>query len=233
MNDLDTAFAALASYDRGSGRAALLPLDEAVMAALRDGATRQRLEQRLITQLKTGGSVVAREYLCAKLALIGSSRSVPALATLLADPQVYDAARNALQVIPGKTATKALRSALPRLPPVQQCGVIQSLAERRDTDSVSRLGKLLKEGREPVAEAAGAALGNIGSNKAGRALSQAYPRACGPLRGAIVDALLVCAEQLFRAGHAAEARALCSPLFGTDSPAHLRQAAERLRTRIK
>ncbi|MDW8308845.1 MAG: hypothetical protein RMK20_05675, partial [Verrucomicrobiales bacterium] len=71
---MDAAFAALQTYDWGSSRAALLPLDEAVGAAHGSRATREALERRLLDALRRATSVPAREYICCQLALVGSKR---------------------------------------------------------------------------------------------------------------------------------------------------------------
>jgi len=70
------------------------------MASLDDTAAQKELEKRLLVVLKRSGSPVAREYICSKLTLIGSDRSVSALAPLLNTPEFATAARNALETHP-------------------------------------------------------------------------------------------------------------------------------------
>jgi hypothetical protein len=48
---------------------------------------------------------------CKRLAIYGSSESVPDLAKLLFDPQLASSTRIALEAIPGKAADEALRNA--------------------------------------------------------------------------------------------------------------------------
>src|SRR5690348_1117680 len=90
------AFVDLQSYDQGSDRGGLLPIDEAVAASLMDAWTQRAMESQLLKALRTCRSAVAGEFICSKLALIGSEASVPALARLVADPQLSTSARNAL-----------------------------------------------------------------------------------------------------------------------------------------
>ncbi|MGA2867147.1 MAG: HEAT repeat domain-containing protein [Verrucomicrobiota bacterium] len=229
---LAQALEALKAYDRGSGRAALLPIDQAAAAAsLNDAPSRQQLEQQLVAILRAGGSVVAREYICAKLGLIGSEQSVPALSQLLAEAQLGTAARNALEALPCPQATQALRKALGRLHGLPKAGAINSLGNRREAASAGALKELLKDADPEVAGAAVAALGRIGSVAAGRALRHFYPKAPAALQHKTADAALNCAEHLLEAGQRAEAQALYRMLAEPTQPAHIQEAAQRgLRT---
>ena len=154
---------------------------------------RAALEEGRFTSLRAGGSVVAREYICAKLGLIGSEQSVPALSQLLAEAQLGTAARNALEALPCPQATQALRKALGRLHGLPKAGAINSLGNRREAASAGALKELLKDADPEVAGAAVAALGRIGSVAAGRALRHFYPKAPAALQHKTADAALNCA----------------------------------------
>ncbi|MBE0545855.1 MAG: hypothetical protein IH623_31385 [Verrucomicrobia bacterium] len=224
---LDAAFEALKTYDQGSSRGALMPIDEAVMASLDDKAAQKELEQRLATALQHGGSAVAREYICSKLAVIGSEVCVPALAAQLNAPQFANAARNALEAIPGAQATKALRDNLAKTEGAQKVGVINSLGARRDADSVRALTALLKHDDAGVAGAAAAALGDIATTNAAKALREYQPKAPEALRLKVADAILTCAERLLAAGKRADAQTLYQLLATTSQPNHIQHAAAR------
>jgi hypothetical protein len=223
---LDAAFSALRSYDQGSSRAALLPIDEAVVAALPDPTARLALEQRLLAALASGGSVVALEYLCAKLTLIGSALAVPALAVLLERPALATAARNALEASPHPEATAALRAQLPKLAGLPLLGVVQSLGIRCDAAAVPALATLLASASPEVSRAAAAALGEIGAPAAAAALRDFSARAPA-VAPTLADALLVCAERLLTAGARPAAQSLYQLLATAAQPAHVRLAATR------
>ncbi len=227
MNELNQAIAALQNYDRGSGRALLLPLDQAVAASLGDKPARTKLERQLAGALKTGGSVVAREYLCSKLALIGSDLCVPALASLLADPALATPARNALEAIPSRAATDALRGKLRELPGLQKIGVIHSLGACRDIRSVRALTALLDQPDLDLAAAAAAALGDIASTKAARALRAFLSKSPEVLWQKVSDAMLACAERLIAAGGVSDATTLYQALLMPTLPSQIRAAAAR------
>lgn len=204
-----------------------MPIDEAVMASLDDKVAQKELEQRLVATLKPGGSAVAREYICAKLALIGSAFSAPTLAAQLSTAEFATAARNALEAIPGRQATKALRTSLSKVEGLQKVGVINSLGSRRDADSVRALTTLLKYGDSGIAGAAAAALGDIATSRAAKSLRTFLPKAPEAIRPKVADAILTCAERLLAAGERTDAKALYQLLATTTQIKHLQQAVAR------
>ena len=223
----EEAFRALPGYDAGNSRATLLPIDAAAIASLQQPAARAQLEARLLTSLNTTGSAVAKEYICSQLAIIGSKDAVPALAALLDEPVLATAARNALERIPGAAPSAALRKALPKSQGSSRLGIVQSLAARRDASSVGLLGTLLRNPDLQLAGAAAAALGEIGTSRAGRTLRESFGAASASLKREMADAMLVCAERLDESGHRAEAEALLRPLVGSGLPEHIARAASQ------
>ena len=224
---LDKAFAALSTYDHGSSRGPLMALDEAVGAATADAKARQDLEGRLLAVLQSKASPIAKEYVCRKLAMIGSARSVPALAALLADKQLAHLACQALEAIPGTEAVQALRGSVPKLGGLAKVGVIQSLGMRRDAGSVPALTALLTDADAQIARAAAVALGEIGTLPAAQALQKFLPAAPEPAKGAVLDSLLAGAEALAAEGKKSDALAIYKTLAAADVPKHVKLAATR------
>ena len=77
---LDTAFDALKKFDWGSDLAALTPIEEAITATFEQQDARRDLESRLLSALNGEVSRDARDYICRKLATIGTALSVVPLA---------------------------------------------------------------------------------------------------------------------------------------------------------
>jgi HEAT repeat protein len=219
------AFEALKTYDAGSGRATLWPLDEAVQRSLKDQKARAALEQRFILILRGECSGVAKQYVCSKLALIGSKSSVPVLIALLADPYVSASARTALEKIPGTTAAKALRASVGKLSGTAKIGALCSLGATRDAASVAFLATILRGPDPALAAAAAYALGQIGSTKAATVLKPFVGVAPGTIRLRVADASLVCAERLRMDGHDREAKDMYQALTSSALPAQVQQAA--------
>jgi predicted house-cleaning NTP pyrophosphatase (Maf/HAM1 superfamily) len=222
---LTAAFAALATYDQGASRGALAPIDQAVRASLGDASAGAAMEQRLVNALQRGLTAPAVEFICSKLAIIGSKSSVAVLAALLGKPESATAARNALEGIPASQATKALRDSLTKLAGSTKIGVINSLGVRRDPESVGALIKLLQLEDTEVASAAAAALGEIATSKAATALLRFRPKTPEALRLKLADAMLVCADRLSAAGKKSDAKALYEALANASQPKHVQQAA--------
>jgi hypothetical protein len=125
---------------------------------------RVRMEERLLKALAQRGCTEAgRAFLCQMLALVGSAKSVPTLAPLMRDPKSAEAARYALQPIPGPEAAAALRDALPALTGAAKAGLIGSIARRGDTAARGALTALKDNPAEPalVREAATRALEHL------------------------------------------------------------------------
>lgn len=191
---VEAAFAALARYERGSPRGDLVPLDEAVKRALEKPEAMASLEERLIRLLQSDAPVPAKEYVCRKLALLGSARCVPALAPLVqaTDADLANAARSVLEALPCEEAASALRDSLAKLRGAPLAGAVTSLGARRDQASVPLLTPLLQADAPVVVEATVVALGRIGGPAATKALRTWQPEAPEAMRHLVVDALLEC-----------------------------------------
>jgi hypothetical protein len=126
-----------------------------------------KVEQQLLAALARPGCTEAgRLFLCKMLARVGSAKCVPALAALVRDPQTADAARTALEVIPGPEASAALRDALASLPGPAKAGLIGSIAARRDATARPALTALKDNPAEPpvVRGTAARALKNLSNS---------------------------------------------------------------------
>lgn len=217
---LNEAFEALKKYDWGTDIAAVAPIDDAVAAG------EQGLEKRLIDALNTGISRDAKDYVCRKLAIVGTAAAVPALARLLGDVDHAHMARFALERIGDAAAGKALCEALATLSGNLLVGAISSLGARRDEACVSSLAKLAADNDAAVARAAAMALGSIGTKQAADSLENAKPTS-GAVKQYVVDARLACAEALLAANQADVARRIYEGLADDHQPRLVRLAATR------
>jgi HEAT repeat protein len=223
---LTKALASLSRYDWGSPRTDLEPIDTAVQAAVGEPAGRVSLEKSLVAALNGKASAVAKEFVCGKLAMIGSAQSAPALAALLPNEATFDAARLALEAIPGPEAATALREQLTTLTGRQLIGCLRSLGNRRDSQSVAAIVRLLKRPDPAVVGAAASALGRIGTAKAARALQAILATAPEAARTSLADACLECGESLRRSGEAAKGRALLEALARTSPTKQVQEAVK-------
>ncbi|MBN1815849.1 MAG: hypothetical protein JW828_00725 [Sedimentisphaerales bacterium] len=222
---VDHAFETLKTYDWGADRNTLNPIDQAILAAQSDAAARQALEKRLADTLAGGISRAAQDYVCRKLRIVGTARSIQVLAALLPAEETSHIARYALERISDEKATEAMREVLPQVGNKLKPGIIGALGVRRDKKSVTAIAKYLGDSDILVARAAACSLGLIGTSAAAKELSTFVKKAPAGMKVPVADACLICAEQLLADGQKSEAVALYKGLNSDDQPKHIKVAA--------
>ena len=223
---LDTAFEALKKLDWGSDLAALNPIEDAAIAAHEKPEIGKELESRLAAALQSELSLDAQEYVCRKLAMVGTAATVSNLAALLVKKDISHMARFALERIPAPEASLALRDALPKVSGLLKIGIISSLGARRDQAAVPTLAGLLKDSEPGVARAAALALGSIGSAESAAALHDSQKTATANSL-TLIDALLSCAEAMLSNNKLADASAIYRAFNQEGQPRLVRLAAVR------
>ena len=223
----DKAFEALKTYEWGQDRNTLKPIDDAIVASNTDAAAKKAIEAKLAAVLKGDAPRAAKDYACRQLSLIASAEAVPALAPLLTDKDLSHMARYALERMPCDEAVAAMRDAVAKTEGRTKIGVINSLGVRRDAKSTKAMVALLDDSDKGIVSAAAAALGNIGTSDAAKALAAFQAKAPAELKLAAADAYLTCAEQLLAAGKKLEAITIYKSLSKGDQPKHVRVAATR------
>jgi HEAT repeat protein len=223
---LDNAFEALLKYDWGTDQGVLAPIEDAIAASHGKSDERHQLEDRLLTTLRGSVTRDAQDYVCRKLAIIGTAAAVPVLAGLLVQQDTSHMARFALERISAPEAGEALRGALPQVTGKMRIGVISSLGSRRDTAAIAALGGLLADSDAATARSAALALGAVGTPEAVEALQSGVKNA-GKNAPAITDALLHCAEMLLADQKSSAARSIYSQLNDGQQPRLIRLAATR------
>lgn len=218
----------LPAYDWGSTRRPLESIDEAIRSSHTDKQARATLESRLIQVLADPSSTpAAKDFVCRRLAIIGSAAGVPALADLLSDETLSNMACFALERIPDSAADEALCQALGRVPANLRIGVIHALGSRNSRLAVDPLIRLLGDQDTAIRQAAAGALGKIGGPVAAEALRTALDKSPLLERVTFADSCLKCAEQFSAAGKQAEALAIYEGLSKQDVPQTVRVAALR------
>lgn len=175
-------------------------------------------EKELLAVLRSDAPAGEKAITCKKLAVYGSSESVPDLAKLLPDPQLSSWARIALEAIPGKEADAALRKGSESLEGLLLIGTINSIGVRRDADAVELLTGRLKDKDEEVASAAAVALGHIGNGAATKSLRAALASGPAKVRSAVAEGCVLCAEKRYNEGKSSEAIAIYDEVRKTELP---------------
>jgi HEAT repeat protein len=180
-------------------------------------------EPGLIAVLKSDAEHREKADACRELAQIGTADAVPTLAAMLADEKLSHMARYALEPIPSPAVDDALRDALGKLKGLRLVGVIGSIGVRHDEKAIVALTAMLKDADTAVAQAAARALGNIGTEKASKALEKTLKRAEATNRLVVYEGLLQCAKTLSAKGGRNRAIAIY------DSLRNMREAPHQVR----
>jgi HEAT repeat protein len=223
---LADAFESLKKYDWGTDLATLSPIEDATVAAHDSDEVRHDLEKRLIAALQGHLSRDAHDYVCRKLAMVGSAAAVPALAAQLANKATSHMARYALERIPAPEAGAALLQALGTVNGNLKIGVISSLAARGEVAAVVPLDRLLRSDDRALALAAALAVGAIGSVQSVSVLQSALRTGTGDQK-AVIDALLHCAESLLAQNRQLDAMSVYNSLAEDGRDRLVRLAATR------
>jgi len=184
-------------------------------------------EQDLMGVLQSTAGAPQKWAACQKLRIIGTAESVPALAGLLIDERLSQAARHTLEAMPFLEAGSALRDALPTTSGLIKAGIIDSLGWRGEPESVPILSALLSDSDGNIASSAAAALGRIGGPDAAAALLASCDQAASIVQPAIQEALLKCAEKLLGNRDAASAVNIYRRLVETKYPPQIRAGSWR------
>ncbi len=156
----------LMAYDWGGDRGSLSDIDQRIASACGDKKQLKEIEKALLEILQSEAKVPAKEYVCRKLALIGTGRSVPALARMLYDDDLSDCARFALEGIPDSSVDRALRAALDKIDGNRRVGIVNTLGERCDRKAVPVLSKMRNSPDKTLAAAVETSLRKIAARTA-------------------------------------------------------------------
>lgn len=223
--DPDAVIRSVAGYRFGDDRKAVLALERLVQAASVDPGQRATLAAKLAATLATDVSVEGKRSIAEGLSLLGSASEVLALTQGLADTNLVDLARQALERIPADQSEAALRAALATTVGPARVGLIHSLAARHAERALPEIAKFLTDTDREVVAAAIDALGKFGGAQAVTALQAGESKIVPELRERFSEALLRCAESLQASGQTDEAAAVFAKLVAPSQPAHIRMAA--------
>jgi len=225
MAELQELLGKVKTYDWGQSRLPLTEVEEIIKKAYGDKAELAKIEKALLGVLESDATRAGKQFVCRKLSIIGTEQSVSVLAGMLTGEETSDMARYALERIPGSAVDEALRKSLRKARGNARIGIINSLGQRRDKDSVRILSRILGRPNQQAAIAAAAALGHIAGSQAAEALAEAKDKAEGRLLSVVLDAYLKCADRMVDEGNKIKAMAIYKELQKEGMPKPIRTAA--------
>ena len=209
---LKDALKQMSTYEFGQNREILSVVEDYCRLSYGSPETRAIVEEGLVGLLKSDATYDCKDFVCRQLCVIGTEKSVPALASMLTDEKYSNMARYALEGIESKAADKAFAKALGKTSGKTQVGIINSMGVRGSQDSVRAIAKLLNATDPLVAAAAANAIGCIGGEDAAEVLAVARANATPEAKIALDDAYLLCAAKAAAAGQIDEAMAIYTAL---------------------
>ena len=217
----------IATYQYGQSRAALAELDEFIRHAGSSPPARKNLESSFLEFLGSNATLAGKQFICQRIAQIGTEASVPRLMSMLAESATYDMALSALELIGGDTVSTTLMKASRSASGRSLVGIIGVFGNRRDPGAIPLLAPLVTSGDSMVSHAALSALGKIGTPAALEVLERANTSVAPVLRNYLLAATLVCAERLLQDGHKEQAVKVYWRLNAPGEPLPVRVAALR------
>ncbi|MFC1542214.1 HEAT repeat domain-containing protein, partial [Candidatus Latescibacterota bacterium] len=160
---LDDAIQDVISYKFGDSRVPLTVVADLVTASKGFPSIRLNLEKQLTAVLASEATLECKEFICRQLWFMGTDVSVPQLAKMLTVEETSDMARYALETNMSELAGNAFRDGLKTAQGRILIGIINSLGNRKDTESTETLKTLAADSDKDVSIAASAALAKIGN----------------------------------------------------------------------
>ncbi len=225
---LDDCAKQVAAYKYGESRQALISMEGLIRASFGNAEGRKAIVTKLLGLLEAADTTPdAKRFICQQLSIIAGPEVVAAAARLLPNADLSHSGRTILERVPGPEAAAALRDALSSLKEKLLIGVINTIGERRDKDSVAAVAKFLADADAGVASAAATALGKIAGGDATKAIAGVRGKAPAGVKPAADNAYLRCADALVAEGKAAEAAAIYVEMTDAKEPKNIRIAALR------
>jgi HEAT repeat protein len=221
----DAARRAILAHEEGRSRAELTRVEGRVRDALGDPGARAAMESRLIALLGETATADGKRFICRQLSLVGSGACVPHLARLLAEPDLADMARFALEPIPDPAVDEALLAAWPGATDRQRAGLIASMGARRTERALATLEAVLSGPDETLADAAISAVERIGTEAALAVLTGAYAKVPAARRPRVACSAMGVAHAVMTHGTRGPAETAFLAFLKPDQPRAVRSAA--------
>jgi hypothetical protein len=154
------------------------------------------IEQLLLEHVRSDAGHASKWQACRLLREFAGDKTVAALGPLLADPEMADMARYAIENSPAKKVLTVFGEALHKANGNQRIAIIHAIGRRKNRLAVEDLAIYLSDPDTAVARAAASALGNIGGPEALALLTEAQENADESQETTITEAILSCADRL-------------------------------------
>jgi HEAT repeat protein len=224
INKLTEILKDIADYDYSS-RSWLVDLRDVMREIYSSPDLKEEAEKKMIGFLKSDASVAGKQVICQELEGFATKISIPVLLDLLEEPVTAEMALNALEMIPDESVDKALRNVLKKTNDWLKPGVIQTIGNRRDARAIKLLEKLAGQPDPLVKGSAVEALGEIGGEKALKAIGKIFDASEPPEKWEIAESYLRAADPLFSSGDLEPSFKIYREIYEVNPPVGLQIAA--------
>jgi HEAT repeat protein len=225
---VDQLLESVRSYQLGKDRRPLEQLEAIATQSVKEPARRAEIASKLAALLGSEMAFEGKDFILRTLYMMGTQAEIPAIAKLLPDEKHSHMARYVLEAMATPEATAAIRQSLANVKGRPLIGVVNSLGNLRDVESIRSLAEMTKSEDEALACAAAGALGRIGTAEAAQSLAGVDASSKAKLNAAVADAKIKCADRLLADGNAEQAVAIYESSRKSDSvPPPVRIAAAR------
>ena len=223
INDFKKLLEGVKVYDYGKSRKSLSDINDLLRFINTDKALIAQVETEFDKFLSTNASFAAKQYICEKLSVMGTEKSIPALQKLLQKDKTAEIALYALERIPGDAVTAMLMSEMKKANKKNKLAIINVLGRRGDREVVDTAVSLLKKGDAKTKSAMIKVLGELGGKKAISALNDIYKNK--KYRKEATAALINAAEICVKHGNKKPAYAIYDKIYKDGQKGHVQYAA--------
>ena len=228
---LDALIDGVKKYDWGKSEKSIYGLNEFIKDNMISVKNLAVIEGKLAGVLKSDAPLAAKEYVCQKLGIIGTEKSVGTLLDMMDEAATADMARCALERIDSDKVEAGLLEKIGAVTDATtKKGIIGTLGNRKCLAALDALSELSLDEDKGVSEAAINSLGQIATGASAVALDSRT----GENQNACYDAMLRIAEINLRYGLSENknsriakgmAKSIYEKLFSANYPAEVRAAA--------
>ncbi|MFC1490899.1 hypothetical protein ACFL6K_06785 [Candidatus Latescibacterota bacterium] len=159
--ELDPQFQEIMTYNFGDSKESMNNIADLINATKDFPSARLNIEKQFVTILASDATLECKDFICRQLWVMGTDYSVPQLAKMLVVAETSDMARYALETNPSELVCSALSDAMKTAKGNALIGIINTVGNRNNPESIDALKKLAAGSDSDISSAATAALNKI------------------------------------------------------------------------
>ncbi len=222
--NIDRMLADLAGYKYQDSRETLAEVDSFTNLFAHNTEMLAHLEQKFIDYLNSDATLDSKQFICKKLALIGTKASVKTLGKMLTKQETSDMALMAIEQIDDPSVDELLVRSVKKTSGNIQAGIINTIGKRKDAKAVKVLSRLVNSNDAQVQASAITALGKIADSKALGVLEKNVGALTGGAQMLAYDSYLKCVDKIAKT-EISKAFGLYEKIYNSDAPSTARVVA--------